>query len=133
MCKVYFSLFFSIIVFISCTKEKEQEKITGSWSKVFLRADEAGNTLIWTFDENNNLYSTKYSSDTTILDTASFVIDKDFPSTFYIDFTGLKEEEDGRYQVIKLNKTILVLERIAYPDGKKEGAYLWKEFVKKTD
>ncbi len=120
------------IILSSCSKAKEEEKIIGSWSKVFLRADEADQILIWTFDEGQALYTTKYETDTIKIDTAQFVIDKKFPSIFYIDITGLDLDENGRYQVIKLNKKILVIERIAYSNGSVPGSYLWREFVKKT-
>lgn len=128
-------IFLFIVIYLSsCSKAREEEKLIGSWSKVFLMKEEldSGKTFFWTFDEKQALYTTEYKMDTTVIDTAKFVIDKKFPTTFYIDITGLNYGQDGRYQVIKLNKKILVLERVAYPNGTVPGSYLWKEFVKKT-
>lgn len=125
-------LLFTVIYLSSCSKAREEEKLIGSWYKVYLMASETGKTSIWTFDEDHALYIKEYDADTMTTDTAQYTIDKKLPSTFFVDITGLKSGETGRYQVIKLNKKILVLERIAYDNGSVRGSYLWKEFVKKT-
>jgi hypothetical protein len=63
---------------------------------------------------------------------------KEFPSTFYVDISSLDYNRqgldlNGRWQIIRLNKKFLTIERVLLPSGTRPGAYLWKEFVKNKD
>lgn len=122
-------------VLVSCSTKREDEKLTGTWNVVFLTAGEQTKTVYWTFSDGNTLTTTDYRTDTTIIDTGSYFMTKEFPATFFVDITSLDYNSqgldlNGRWQIIKLNKKFLTLERVLMPSGSRPGAYLWKEFTK---
>lgn len=125
------------VLLASCSKKNEEEKLAGSWEMVFLLASEQGQDVVWTFHEDYSLSITETLTDTAYVHSGSYVVNKDFPGTFYVDLSGLGiimgQELNGRYQIIRLTKTILVIQRVSMVSGKEEGAYLWKEFIKKSE
>jgi len=126
------AVFICLFLFSSCSKKKEQEKLVGSWDMIFLLASEQNKKVVWTFKDDNSLTFTDYRTDSTYIFNSNYLLTKEFPSTFYIDITGIESGQDinGRYQIIKLNKKILTIERVLLSSGTKPGAYLWKEFVR---
>ncbi|PKP23027.1 MAG: hypothetical protein CVU05_01230 [Bacteroidetes bacterium HGW-Bacteroidetes-21] len=125
-------IFSCIAIFsYSCSEKRKQEKLIGSWDVVFLTAAESGSDVTWTFAEGGSLFVTSRGTDTTIVDSASYFMDSKFLDAYYVTISDLNYWEDGKYMIQKMNRKILIMERVMMPDGQTSGSYLHKEFVKK--
>lgn len=122
-------LFLAALSLFSCSKSKQEKKITGTWDMVFLMANPDGKSIHWIFNDSGSLI-TSCNYDSTQNDTATFTIDASFLDAYYLTISGLNAFRDGQYQILKLNKKYLILQRISGSNGASEGAFARLEFVK---
>jgi hypothetical protein len=122
-------LILTALTLFSCSKSRQEKKIAGTWDMVFLMANPTGQTIHWTFNDSGSLF-TSCNNDSTQNDTATFLIDASFMDAYYLTISGLNTFRDGQYQILKLNKKYLILQRISGPDGASAGAFSRLEFVK---
>lgn len=122
----------------SCSKSGEQKKIIGTWEYQFFTHYDDNRTITWVFADDNTL--TQYCTSDSYADTivASYSVDANFADAYYVtisDFEvrnecGEYHNDNGKYQVLKLNKKFLIMQRVEL-NGKTEGVFACKEFVKK--
>ncbi|NSW45727.1 MAG: hypothetical protein HPY79_07940 [Bacteroidales bacterium] len=124
--------FFIIILaflFLACKKQTEK-KLIGTWHYYYLTASDTGITQLWTFNNPDQVIRVIYRFDSLFYDTGSWVIDKEFLEPTFITFKGLDSIYDGKYQILKLNKEFLFLQRSQLPNGSSNGAFLRLEFAR---
>lgn len=129
MRNIFLLFVISLFLLTGCSEKRKQEKLIGSWDVVFLSAADTGKNVIWTFAEGGNLFVTT-RTDTFIVDSATYIMDSKFADAYYVTINGVNYWEDGKYRIDKLNKKILIMERVMLLDGQESGSYLHKEFVK---
>ena len=130
------SVFFVLLLLFSasCKKSKEK-KIVGAWSYVpTSNVNNPDNQQVWTFDGTNKLKVEVAESDTTYIYNGNYVVSSKFMKGNYVDITGIYVYWNGLYKIEKLKDDVMVLNRVEKSDdfeNKEEGAFLWKEFIKK--
>ncbi len=114
----------------SCSKSKEQKKIIGTWEYQYFTHYDDNRTITWVFADDNTL--TQYFFVGNYADTivATYSVDANFGDAYYVTINGIDTYNDGKFQVLKLNKKYLIMQRVEL-NGKTEGVFERKEFVKK--
>lgn len=120
-------IMFFCFSFFSCQKNYEK-KIEGTWRFYYLSMQDTGISDLWTFYKNKTLIRVLYSSDTLRFDTAQWEITKPFLEPTFLKIEGLDYNHDGTFQIIKLNKELLILQRIKLSDGNSSGSFKYFEF-----
>ncbi len=118
-----------IILFFGCVKQAEK-RIEGTWHFYYLEAGDTGLVQLWTFSEPDVLIRVIKNNDSLFYDTAKWEIDKDFLEPKFLKVSGLDNLFDGTYQILKLNKKYLFLQRTQLPGGASKGAFRRLEFAK---
>ncbi len=115
---------------ISCSKSKEQKKIIGVWEYQYFTHYDDNRTITWTFADDQTI--TQYSVVDNYADTvvATYSVDANLGDAYYVTIKGIDTDNDGKYQILKLNKKFLIMQRVEQ-DGQTGGAFIRKEFVKK--
>ena len=119
-----------VLLIVSCSKSKEQKKIIGSWEYQFFQYYDDNRTITWVFADDGTMtqfFNSEIKSDTVV---ASYRIDANFGDAYYLTVDGIDENNDGKYQILKLNKKFLIIQRVEYK-GETKGVFSRKEFVKK--
>jgi len=130
MNKIIFALlFFSMLFTFSC-KKQTINKIKGTWKYWYLSKQDSGKVQLWEFREPNLLFKTVYLPDTIEKDTGFWKIDKNFLEPTFLEITGLGAKQDGTYQILKLNKKFLFLQRYKLSTGSTVGAFFRLEFTR---
>jgi hypothetical protein len=125
---------------ISCSKSNKIRKITGSWDEQFFDGNPDHKQNIWIFKDDGTLQIEYLRQDNNnnqkLLNSpiVQYTLQSAFLDGYYLYITGLgKSPEgvffDGRYKIMKLSKSQLILQRIEMY-GSTKGAFLRKEFVK---
>ncbi|PIP53619.1 MAG: hypothetical protein COX07_09725 [Bacteroidetes bacterium CG23_combo_of_CG06-09_8_20_14_all_32_9] len=126
----HFIILFSILIFsfinLSCQKKKE-EKIEGSWQYVYLT--KVNKVQTWTFNNDYKLIRSIKTDTTTISDTANWSMDVKYISKSNLKISNFNDIE-GTYEIQTLNRKYLVIQRILFLNGSKNGAFIRMEFVK---
>lgn len=117
------------LIFFSC--KKKEVKIIGNWEYVYLKASDTINVQSWLFNEDKSLIRTVQQPDTIITDTANYSLDSRFLDSPNLLIKELNSSFDGTYEILTLNKEILIIQRILLADGSSAGAFMRAEFVKK--
>jgi len=114
----------------SCSKSTEQKNFVGTWDYQYFTHYDDNRTITWVFSDDNTL--TQYFVQGNYADTivATYSVDANFGDAYYITVSGIDVYNDGKYQVLKLNKKFLIIQRVE-SDGKTAGVFVRKEFVKK--
>lgn len=120
------ALMIFIFTICSCTKSK-QEKIENSWRLIRVKIDSTVNWYeSWKF-ENDMVYILKENTITNSMDTlytAKYTVDAGLSKTF-VTFEECEHSlYNGIWEIIKLNKEILVML------NKPTGDFVYREFVK---
>lgn len=119
-----------LLIFIfSCTKSSQEKKIIGSWEYLFFSKNDSNTSITWTFNDDHTMtqfYFNDSYKDTTV---ANFSLDGNFPQAYYLTITGVDMYNDGKYQILRLTKKFLIIERVEY-NGRTQGIYERKEFIK---
>ena len=119
-----------LLAMFSCSKSKEQKKIVGTWDYQFFTYYDDNRTITWVFADDNTLkqYLVQGNQSDTIV--ASYSVDANFGDAYYVTISGIDNRNDGKYQVLKLNKKFLIMQRVEL-NGQTKGVFVRKEFVKK--
>ncbi len=127
-----FIVFLPIIalLIVSCSKKRDQKKIIGSWEYQYFQHHEDNRAITWVFADDQTL--TQYHIEDTNADTivATYAIEKKFGDAHYVIIKGIDTDNDGKYQILKLNKKYLIMERVEQ-NGHTQGVFVRKEFIKK--
>ena len=123
-------IFFVLIVFSFSCKKKEN-KILGTWQYVYLTAADTNKTQTWVFNDDKSLIRSIQTTDTTIIDTATYSFNSRFLDSPNLLINELHPDQDGTYEILTLNKKYFIIQRILLSDGNSAGAFLRAEFVKK--
>lgn len=120
------ALVVSIFAICSCTKSK-QEKIENSWRLIRVKIDSTVNWYeSWKF-ENDMVHMLKENTITNSMDTlytAKYTVEAGLSKTI-VSFEECEEPlYNGNWEIIKLNKEILVML------NKPPGDFVYREFVK---
>ncbi len=126
---IFFILFFAFFTVFSC-KKITINKLNGTWRYWYLSKQDSGKIQFWEFREPNLLFKTVYTSDSIINDTGYWKIEKDFLEPTFLEITNLGAKQDGIYQILKLNKEFLFLQRYKLNTSSTEGAFSRLEFTK---
>lgn len=118
-----------LLLSFSC-KKQTISKLDGKWKYWYLSKQDSGKVQFWEFREPNILFKTVYTPDTIELDTGFWKVDKDFLEPTFLEITGLGSKQDGVYQIMKLNKSFLFLQRYKLNTGSTAGAFSRLEFTK---
>ena len=117
------------LLIVSCSKSKEQKKIIGSWEYQYFQHYDDNRTITWVFADDQTV--TQYYVAGNYADTAvaTYSVDANFGDAYYVTIKGIDIYNDGKYQVMKLNKKFLIMERVEL-NGQTKGVFSRKEFVK---
>jgi len=118
-----------ILIFGSCKKQTEK-KLIGTWHYYYLTSSDTGKIQLWTFNNPDQVIRVVYRYDSLFYDTGSWSVDKEFLEPRYVTFKGLDSIYDGKYQILKLNKKFLFLQRTQLLNGSSNGAFLRLEFAR---
>lgn len=91
---------------------------------------DTGKTQLWTFNNSAELIRVIHRNDSLFYDTAAWEVEKKIDEPKYLTVKGLDGYFDGKYQILKLNKKFLFLQRTNLNDGNSNGAFLRLEFSK---
>ncbi len=115
----------------SCSKEKAENKIVGTWKQISVGQIPEGTEYIWTFEEDNKLYISTYQNSTIAkVDTANWDVEMRFARKNYINVKNTDLNNNGKYMVIEADE-FLKIQRTEFPNGESAAAYLWLEFERK--
>ncbi len=115
--------------FQSC-KKQVINNIEGKWKYWHITSEDSITLDFWEFRKPNLIFRTIFYIDTVITDTGYWEVTKDFLEPTYIEFKSLRGIFDGTYQILKLNKKYMFLQRYKLPGGSTNGAFLRLEFTK---
>lgn len=118
-----------IILFVGCVKQAEK-RIEGTWHFYYMEASDTGLVQLWTFSKPDILLRVIKNNDSLFYDTAKWEIDQDFLEPKFLKVSKLDNLFDGTYQILKLNKKYLFLQRTQLPGGGTNGAFRRLEFAK---
>ncbi|GAB4284765.1 MAG: hypothetical protein Kow0068_09930 [Marinilabiliales bacterium] len=112
-----------IVILAAACKKKKEEKIIGTWTLVEMTNTSATKTT-WSFYDGNLLIINEADSSNNIIssDSAYYEVKQRF-FKYFVDISNLSVDEDGSYQIIKLNSSSLILQ-LSYPN------YYRREFYK---
>ncbi len=127
--KWYIGLLMMAVVVIGC-KKMTNNKLTGRWHYYYLSINDTGKTQYWTFNDPDQLIRIISRYDTVMCDTGTWKIEKDFMSPTFIVVDGLDNNTNGTYQLLKLNKKFLTIQRTKSNAGATDGAFCLMEFKK---
>ncbi len=123
----------------SCKKSKES-KIIGTWEETPLNnVDNVNQIFYWTFDAGSKLTVEIKNQDTTLTFTGTYnIVSKNIGFSGYmvvIDELNIKTHDysydlTGKYKIFKLTNDKMQLHRESFINGDREGAFLWKDFIK---
>ncbi len=122
-------LCFLVISQYSC-KKQAINKLEGNWRHWRTTIQDSVVFEYWEFREPNMLFKTAYYQDTVKTDTGYWEITKEFLEPTFLDIKSFDGYYDGIYQILKLNKKYLFLQRTKLAGGSTKGAFLRLEFTK---
>lgn len=105
-------------------------KLDGRWRYWYLSKQDSGKIQYWEFREPNLLFQTLYYEDSVKIDTGYWKLEKDFLEPIYLEITNLSGKYDGTYQILKLNKKFLILQRYKLSSGSTGGSFFRLEFTR---
>ncbi|MBU0764504.1 MAG: hypothetical protein KJ607_06700 [Bacteroidetes bacterium] len=123
--------FLALLICYCCSKEKREDKrvdqLTGTWELIYM-TDSMPETY-WTFTGDSTYEIERSISDTsgTIIVRSHYLLTLD-NYKYYITIDSLDNALDGKFLIHKLNKEILILERIEWKHG--GNPFLRQEFVR---
>ncbi|HOU98591.1 MAG TPA: hypothetical protein PLP65_07070 [Bacteroidales bacterium] len=126
------SIIISLFVLFSSCKKHVENKLIGTWHYYYLSAADTGITQLWTFNNSSELIRVIHRQDSLFYDTATWKVDKQFAEPSLLEISGLDGYFDGTYQILKLNKKFLYLQRTSLFNGSSNGAFLRLEFAKES-
>jgi len=126
--------------FTSCSKSSKMRKLAGSWDEQFFDGNPDHKQTIWIFKDDGTLQIEYLRQDNDgnkkIINSpvVQYTLQSVFLDGYYLYITGLGMSPegiyfDGRYRIMKLTKSQLIMQRIEMY-GSTKGAFLRKEFVK---
>ncbi|GEM_PF-3156497 len=122
------------ITLSSCLKSKES-KLTGNWESQALDDVQSGSNNLqnWTFDAGYKIKIEDLLTDTTQYYEGIYALSSKNMGIngYYLTISKMNSSLNGRYKIIELSKTKLVLHRIELENGSTSGAFLWKDMLKK--
>ncbi len=132
--KKYLILILSVFVLLgtSCAK-KTESKIVGEWQLVSVGDCGWADSAAWVFYSGGDL-SVEYDpvmNDGTIKQLGTWEVYTRSLVTPYLEVGGSVGGLDGHWKIEKINNKKLILQRIEFPNGETQGAFLRREFLKK--
>jgi hypothetical protein len=125
----------SLAVFSSCKKAKES-KIIGTWKELPLdKVDSISTSFYWTFNSGTKVSVEIRRSDTTYTVYGTYnITSKNIGFSGYLliieDLIIQSADYSGKWKIFKLKNDKMQLHRESFIDGDREGAFIWKDFVK---
>lgn len=110
----------------SCRKE-EQNQLYGTWEILpIAKSDSLLGPPRWTFNEGNILsrtwvywnFNVNPPDSTMIYDTAFYFLEQEY-NNFFISIYGFEKNTDGNYDIVKMDKNVMILE-MKHPFMRKE-------------
>ncbi len=128
-----FTLVLSVIIVAflsSCSKEKFENKIIGTWSQVSVGQIPEGTEYVWSFEDDEKLYISTYQNQNLVkVDTAGWDLEMRFARKNYLNIKDLGYQ-NGKYLIVE-SGDYLKIQRVELEGGHSGAVYLWMEFTKK--
>lgn len=129
------NILYAILILISFTmcSKRTEVKIIGEWKVVNVGQESFPDDATWTFNDGGKLDIfhdiNGLPTGTVSGEWESFARNAFIP---HIEIKGLGPKGmDGKWRVEKLNKKMLIIQRIEFGNGEIAGAFLRREFQKK--
>ncbi len=131
--KSYYLLFLSVgLIFLLCgCKKVEEQRIQGTWKMANMALDAPAKDTYWIFEDGNlSIYNDHFSidGDSTYGEYRIKMKNLFVP---HLIISGGAHSFTGLWRIEKMNKKILIIQRISYMDkNNKQHPYLRREFTK---
>ncbi len=124
-----------IVLFSSCSKEKVENKIVGTWNQISVgQIKPEGNKVVWTFEDDNTLKMDRYYNGTlSKTSTANWELKMRFGKKNQLEISNYDKsfdlegvDRDGTYLIHELGDYL----KIQRTEADIQAAFLWMEFEK---